>query len=98
MPISFSSLISLLVMRGAKGVKCMPMNRNISVMSEKQKEINETLRNLYKGLQPYCRFLTRNKWDGDDLAQESLVRAVQNYPVSQLHPSLLKKNCVSLLD
>ncbi|PAE22510.1 hypothetical protein CHH80_00670 [Bacillus sp. 7504-2] len=77
-------------MRGAKGVKCMPMNRSI-VMSENQKEMNESLRKLYNGLQPYCRFLTRSKWDGDDLAQESLVRAVQNYPVSQLHPSLLKK-------
>lgn len=68
----------------------MPMNRSI-VMSENQKEMNESLRKLYNGLQPYCRFLTRSKWDGDDLAQESLVRAVQNYPVSQLHPSLLKK-------
>lgn len=51
----------------------------------------EKLEEFYLGLQQYCHFLARNKWDGDDLAQESILRAVQRYPESDISPALLKK-------
>ncbi|PLS18273.1 RNA polymerase subunit sigma [Bacillus sp. M6-12] len=34
---------------------------------------------IYPGLQQYCRFLTQNKWDGDDIAQEAILKAIQHY-------------------
>ncbi|PLR99952.1 RNA polymerase subunit sigma [Bacillus sp. T33-2] len=34
---------------------------------------------FYPGLQRYCRFIAQNKWDGDDLAQEAMLKALQHY-------------------
>ncbi|PLR78453.1 RNA polymerase subunit sigma [Bacillus sp. V3-13] len=34
---------------------------------------------LYPGLQKYCRFLAQNKWDGDDMAQATILKAIQHY-------------------
>ncbi|MBT2695451.1 sigma-70 family RNA polymerase sigma factor [Bacillus sp. ISL-55] len=45
----------------------------------------------YKSLQQYCRFLTKNNWDGDDLVQEVTVKAIRHYEPSQISSPLLKK-------
>ncbi|UFT98319.1 RNA polymerase subunit sigma [Radiobacillus kanasensis] len=47
----------------------------------------------YKSLLHYCRFITRNKWDSEEVAQESLVKAIEHYGIGarQISPALLKK-------
>ncbi|WP_108671041.1 sigma-70 family RNA polymerase sigma factor [Peribacillus acanthi] len=42
-------------------------------------------------LNQYCRFLTQSSWDGDDLAQETFMKAMKSYPESSLCQSLLQK-------
>jgi RNA polymerase sigma factor (sigma-70 family) len=42
-------------------------------------------------LQKYCHFLTQNKWDGDDIAQEAFLKAINYYHQSQLNAALLNK-------
>jgi RNA polymerase sigma factor (sigma-70 family) len=49
------------------------------------------LTQLIPGLQQYCRFLSRNKWDGDDLAQEAIIKAFQKYQPSEISSALLNK-------
>lgn len=49
------------------------------------------LNQLYPGLFRYCRFLAKNKWDADDLVQESVLKAIQHYPSSDISPALLNK-------
>ncbi|EKN70822.1 RNA polymerase factor sigma-70 [Neobacillus bataviensis LMG 21833] len=41
-------------------------------------------------LQRYCRFLARNSWDGDDIAQEAYIKALK-YHQQQISPALLNK-------
>lgn len=45
----------------------------------------------YHKLQKYCYFLTQNQWDGDDLAQESMVKAMTYYSQERITSSLLNK-------
>ncbi|RFU67671.1 sigma-70 family RNA polymerase sigma factor [Peribacillus saganii] len=46
----------------------------------------------YPALQKYCRFLTQNKWDGDDIAQEAILKAIQHYRYKpEVSPALLNK-------
>lgn len=42
-------------------------------------------------LQKYCHFLTQSKWDGDDLAQEALIKAISYYNLERITPALLTK-------
>ncbi|MEH7494338.1 sigma-70 family RNA polymerase sigma factor [Neobacillus niacini] len=52
----------------------------------------DTLRDEnYLKLQKYCYFLTQSKWDGDDLAQEAMIKAISYYSQESLTPSLLNK-------
>lgn len=50
-----------------------------------QKQMNQRSANedllleLYPGLKRYCRFLTKNEWDGNDVAQETMAKAFQSY-------------------
>jgi RNA polymerase sigma factor (sigma-70 family) len=46
---------------------------------------------LYQGLRRYCHFLAQNQWDGDDLVQEAMSKAVKHYPQTEITPSLLNK-------
>ncbi|CAG9610771.1 sigma-70 family RNA polymerase sigma factor [Pseudoneobacillus rhizosphaerae] len=46
---------------------------------------------LIPGLQRYCYFLSKNQWDGDDLAQEVIIKASQKYQPTEVSSSLLKK-------
>ncbi|MEF7562630.1 MULTISPECIES: sigma-70 family RNA polymerase sigma factor [Bacillus] len=51
---------------------------------------------MYPALQRYSRFLARNSWDGDDLAQEAFLRAASSYEPERVSQALLKKiayNC-----
>jgi RNA polymerase sigma factor (sigma-70 family) len=51
-------------------------------------ELNELMDKLLH----YCLFLTKNKWDGEDLCQESICRALKHYPDQEKwNPPLLKK-------
>ncbi|MGR9048146.1 sigma factor-like helix-turn-helix DNA-binding protein [Halobacillus faecis] len=45
----------------------------------------------YDKLLRYCLFLTRDGWDGKDLAQESVARAFEHYDADEIRPALLKK-------
>jgi RNA polymerase sigma factor (sigma-70 family) len=66
------------------------MNRE-SVRQESESESQE-LSELLKKLHHYCLFLTKNKWDGEDLCQESICRALRHYPDQKKWSSpLLKK-------
>lgn len=39
----------------------------------------ERLQELYPKLRRYCQFLSQNSWDGEDLVQESLIKAWHHY-------------------
>ncbi|WP_173917734.1 sigma-70 family RNA polymerase sigma factor [Halobacillus sp. Marseille-Q1614] len=50
------------------------------------------LEELYSKLKDYCLFLSQNKWDGEDLAQETIYKAMNHYgQKSDLNAALLKK-------
>ena len=34
---------------------------------------------FYPALKRYCRMMTRNNWDGDDLAQETMEKMLKTY-------------------
>lgn len=34
--------------------------------------------NFYPALKRYCRMMTRNNWDGDDLAQETMEKCLKH--------------------
>ncbi|WP_342430775.1 sigma factor-like helix-turn-helix DNA-binding protein [Neobacillus sp. FSL H8-0543] len=42
-------------------------------------------------LQRYCHFLTQNKWDGDDIAQEAFLKATSYYHRNKLNAALINK-------
>ncbi|MDQ7864866.1 sigma factor [Peribacillus frigoritolerans] len=44
-----------------------------------EKDNGAILREVYPELIRFCRFLTQNNWDGDDLAQETILKAMQGY-------------------
>jgi RNA polymerase sigma factor (sigma-70 family) len=46
---------------------------------------------FYPKLQRYCHFLTQNKMDGDDIAQEVFLKATKYYHQNQLNTALLNK-------
>jgi RNA polymerase sigma factor (sigma-70 family) len=48
---------------------------------EKQQDhfSEEQIEELYPKLLKYCQFLSKNKWDGDDLVQEALLKAWHHY-------------------
>ncbi|ULT59215.1 sigma-70 family RNA polymerase sigma factor [Neobacillus drentensis] len=45
---------------------------------------------VYPKLQRYCRFLAQNKWDGEDIAQETYLKALK-YHQHQIRTGLLNK-------
>jgi RNA polymerase sigma-70 factor (ECF subfamily) len=46
---------------------------------------------LYPVLQRYAHFLTKNKWDADDLVQETVLKAIQSYHPSDVSSALMNK-------
>lgn len=55
------------------------------------KLVFEEIEKDYDKLLRYCLFLTRDGWDGKDLAQESVARAFERYGARGITPALLKK-------
>ena len=52
----------------------------------------ERLKDHYQKLLSYCLFLTKNEWDGNDLAQETMAKTFQHYShLAVISQSLLKK-------
>lgn len=39
----------------------------------------------YDYLKRYSCFLSKNKWDGEDIAQETMLRVIQNYGDGHFH-------------
>ncbi|SFL44808.1 RNA polymerase sigma-70 factor, ECF subfamily [Gracilibacillus orientalis] len=52
-----------------------------------KRQINQ----LYPGLKKYSYFLTKNKWDAEDLIQDTMLKAMHYYQSSDLSPALLNK-------
>lgn len=50
-------------------------------------DINE----LYRKLDLYCQYLSMDKWEREDLIQDSLLKAIENYKEQDITPALLKK-------
>ncbi|MFC3015833.1 sigma-70 family RNA polymerase sigma factor [Virgibacillus litoralis] len=67
----------------------------IKVQTEK---VNSSdLKDLYSKLIPYCHYLTKNKWDAEDLVQETLFKAINHYGQHKdLNAALLKKMAFNL--
>lgn len=56
-----------------------------------EKDNGAILREVYPELLRFCRFLTQNNWDGDDLAQETVLKAMQGYgKKTEITTALLK--------
>ncbi|MGP4059495.1 sigma factor-like helix-turn-helix DNA-binding protein [Halobacillus sp. H74] len=53
--------------------------------------VEEKVREDYLKLLRYCLFLTKDAWEGKDLAQESFSKALEKYEWSEIQPALLKK-------
>ncbi|PWU70301.1 sigma factor-like helix-turn-helix DNA-binding protein [Gracilibacillus dipsosauri] len=55
-------------------------------------EVQGSFIQVYRQLSHYCHFLSRNKWDGEELAQEAICKAIAYYDdKDQWNISLLKK-------
>ncbi|RFU63506.1 sigma factor [Peribacillus glennii] len=55
------------------------MKDELGQLDEKNGGLSETMvANFYPALQRYCRFLARNEWDGDDIAQEAILKAIRH--------------------
>lgn len=67
------------------------MIANKGTISEQRVQIEEDINQLYLGLQRYSYFLTKNKWDAEDLTQEALLKAYQHYSSATVNTALLKK-------
>ncbi|TDL30809.1 RNA polymerase subunit sigma [Jeotgalibacillus sp. S-D1] len=51
----------------------------------------EKLDEILMKLQGYCSWLTKNKWDSEEIAQEALVKALKSYERKEWTAPLLKK-------
>lgn len=67
----------------------MPTNKVL--LAEDEKSDIGNFKQFYPRLQQYCQFLTQNKWDGDDLFQDAIVKAIKHYEKSKINAALLKK-------
>jgi RNA polymerase sigma-70 factor (ECF subfamily) len=65
--------------------------RSIEKVNQVEKFDEYYWKEYYPKLQRYCRFLTQNEWDGDDVAQEAFFKAVKYYHHEKLSSALLNK-------
>ncbi|WP_193224394.1 sigma factor [Bacillus sp. B1-b2] len=54
---------------------------------QKEYEFNE----LYLKLDQYCQYIAQDKWEKEDLIQETFLKAMNKYESRELTPALLKK-------
>ncbi|MGF7049405.1 RNA polymerase sigma-70 factor (ECF subfamily) [Paenibacillus sp. DS2015] len=52
--------------------------------TESQFELNEKCEGLYTALQKYCLSITNNRWDADDITQETIARTLSFYPANHV--------------
>ncbi|UOQ45645.1 RNA polymerase subunit sigma [Halobacillus salinarum] len=64
------------------------MDQSAIISDSNGKELPE---DWHQQLTKYTSFLSKNGWDGEDLAQEAAAKAFQHYAVEQITMSLLKK-------
>ncbi|TDL80433.1 sigma factor-like helix-turn-helix DNA-binding protein [Peribacillus frigoritolerans] len=58
---------------------------------EKQEWQASEMLEYYPKLQQYCQFLTQNKYDGEDVAQDVMVKAFLKYEQEKISTALLNK-------
>ncbi|MBM7691207.1 RNA polymerase sigma-70 factor (ECF subfamily) [Peribacillus deserti] len=67
-------------------------SKKVEKHEETESVINIDMEQVLPGLVKYCCFLSQNKWDGEDIAQEAVLKAMQSYAhKTELTSSLLKK-------
>ena len=64
---------------------------NKNVLDQTSLYQEEYLQENYHKLLRYCLFLTKNEWDGSDLAQETMAKTIQHYSSAVISQNLLKK-------
>ncbi|WP_020061844.1 RNA polymerase subunit sigma-70 [Bacillus sp. 123MFChir2] len=73
------------------------MNTKRKSMLQPNLEIQQSNRSIiikhYAELKRYCTFLTKNKWDGEDLAQETICKVLKKYTDMEWKQSI----CLTLL-
>lgn len=67
------------------------MQTNKVLLAEDEKKDSGDFEQFFPRLQQYCQFLTQDKWDGDDLSQDAIVKAIKHYERSKINAALLKK-------
>ncbi len=67
------------------------MQGNRLSTNQEKKQEHPDMKELYRKLQQYCRFLTQDKYDGEDAAQEVMLKAYLTYDQSALSSALLNK-------
>lgn len=60
-------------------------------MKQQQSSEDNFWKEYYPKLQRYCHFLAQNKWDGDDIAQEAFIKAMNYYKGKKITSALLNK-------
>ncbi|MGM7700414.1 sigma factor-like helix-turn-helix DNA-binding protein [Pseudalkalibacillus sp. Hm43] len=60
-------------------------------MEQKETPSTDHTVEMYSKLKRYCLFLSKNVWDGEDLAQEAFCRGLDHYKEKYLTTALLKK-------
>jgi RNA polymerase sigma factor (sigma-70 family) len=68
------------------------MSNKLSLYTLEAAQYEELLwSEVYPKLQKYCHFLSQSKWDGDDLAQEAMLKAMTYYSQEKISSALLNK-------
>ncbi|WP_312094470.1 sigma factor-like helix-turn-helix DNA-binding protein [Niallia sp.] len=49
------------------------------------------IKEMYRKLDHYCQYLSMDKWEKEDLIQDSFLKAMENYHENDITPALLKK-------
>lgn len=62
---------------------------NTEVLQQETRTEESLWLEYYPKLQQYCHFLTQNKWDADDIAQEAYLKAMKYYTNQQSFTSAL---------
>lgn len=51
----------------------------------------QNINDLYQKLDHYCKYLSLDKWEREDLIQDAILKALENYKEKDITPALLKK-------
>jgi DNA-directed RNA polymerase specialized sigma24 family protein len=70
-------------------VKAMSQKQGPSNLENDEKSVEAFWMEYYPKLQRYCRFLAQDIWDGDDIAQETFLKALKYNPYQQKMSSAL---------